>query len=144
MNGSLPGLPFVLLDAFYLELLYLVFLVVAVDENRHEIGLSAGVEVAERIFHVGPACRVGHLEGSRSVRIEEVAYYLTCLHLARIPSFGEDGDVEVVGKPGGKRIYIALRDVLRYRYENIVIPVLGLGCGCRAKHHKRYDENFES
>ena len=89
-----------LLHSFNFQMLYLVGRVLETDKDRDHEVFSSGGQGAQRIFHVGPACLVGYLEGARCVGLEEGLQQLAGLTAAVFVRAGENRYLKVVGEPG--------------------------------------------
>ena len=111
--------------AVYLELLDLVSSVgFRGDENGYDEHLSAGVQFAERVFHVGPGGLVRDVEGARGVSVEKGLDDLAGLGPGTVAGGRDDGDLEVVGEPGGQAGGVSLGDIFADGDKDIIALVL--------------------
>ena len=68
---------------------------------------SSGVQKADHVFLVALRSLVRHLERTRRIGLEETAENFAGLFFGTVAGGGDDGDVQVVGKPGGERCGIS-------------------------------------
>ena len=66
-----------------------------------------------------------YLEITRSIGLEEGLEELACLVAAAVAGTGEYRDLQIIRKPCGKLIRIAIRQVFRYGHKHLIPSVLG-------------------
>ena len=111
--------------------------VLETDEYRDHEMLSSGGQGAERIFHVCSSGLVDYLEITWSIGPEEGLEKLACLVAAAVAGAGEDRDLQIVCKPCGKLVGIAMCQVFRYGHKDLVPPVLGRGVTAQENQSRR-------
>ena len=99
--------------------------VLETDEDRDHEVFTAGRQCAERIFHIGSTCLMDYLEITRSIGLEEGLEELACLVAAAVACTGEYRDLQIIRKPCGKLIRIAIRQVFGYGHRDLIPSVLG-------------------
>lgn len=94
--------------------------------------LAAGIELTDEIFFVGLRGLMGDFERTGGVGGKETPENLAGLLFGTAAGSGQDGDVQIVGEPGGKRSFITGGQVFGYGRENrkLSLGLLGgLGLG---------------